>query len=847
MRHLTRAIVPILTACARWAVLSAVLAIATPAICSATNISLGAWNYTQSGPTVVLKADAIKNNSLSETSGALRMELWAFRGPFTGSPQLGYQLAIYTLPQPLPAGYQYSNISSGTIPFSPPPPGLWDYSLLITEYTGTTFATDVYSNASAVVVCNSSGICGNGNMTYHGGAVQHFQKVYTIFWSGTGTSFPAGYQATINQFVQDLNGSSYYATANQYGDSFGKVSPSVAYAGTWLDTTNPTPSSLPTDLVNDAVLYQALTQEVLRATAANSWRIDEDSVFFVYTPSTLTNNSEYCGYHTAAPYGLSNHLAFGLIPFPSQNCMVYSAPWPNGQIVDHAINVTAHEIVEAATNPFGDGWYLIGSSEEIGDLCDFRAGPRDGTGADLQLNGHKYLVQMLWSNAVSGCAMTGTVLAKTYHVFPQVADGYNSDGSYFQSTLVVTTSNPSTGNPSCTVQFHGLAISGQSQASFTVVGGVFVFPTPGNTQALQTGYASLQCSSNVEAQLQYALHRPDGTKISEATVFSSPSATWLRMVADERGGAQLGLAVANDSSQSGNYTIRIYDNNGNLIGAPTLTVNPGSNRAFFLDQLTTIPSNNWGIVDIIASSGTASVIGLRFTGTLFTTIPATVMSSTSVSARTYHVFPQVADGYASDGSYFRSTLVVTNSDPAADPSCTLQFHGLAIGGQSQASFTVRTFSVFPTPGNTQALQTGYASLQCSSNVEAQLQYARYTPDGTKISEATVFSSSSASRLRIFADERRGTQLGVAVANDSSQNGNYTIMIYDNNGNLIGIPTLTVNPGSSRAFFLDQLTTLISTRNNWGFVDIIANSGSASVIGLSFNGTLFTTIPAAMTQ
>jgi hypothetical protein len=90
-------------------------------------------------------------------------------------------------------------------------------------------------------------------------------------------------------------------------------------------------------------------------------------------------------------------------------------------------------------------------------------------------------------------------------------------------------------------------------------------------------------------------------------------------------------------------------------------------------------------------------------------------------------------------------------------------------------------------------------------------------------------------------------LGVAVANDSSQNGNYTIMIYDNNGSLIGKPTLTVNPGSSRAFFLDQLTTLISTRNNWGFVDIIANSGSASVIGLSFNGTLFTTIPAAMTQ
>src|SRR5207302_9763967 len=81
-------------------------------------------------------------------------------------------------------------------------------------------------------------------------------------------------------------------------------------------------------------------------------------------------------------------------------------------IVDDAINVTAHEIVEAATDPFSlGGWYLIGGAGEIGDLCAYQPGPRDTIGADLQLNGHRYLVQMLWSNAVSGCAMAGAVVA----------------------------------------------------------------------------------------------------------------------------------------------------------------------------------------------------------------------------------------------------------------------------------------------------------------------------------------------------------------------------------------------------------------------------------------------------
>src|SRR5580704_880862 len=108
------------------------------------------------------------------------------------------------------------------------------------------------------------------NMTYHGGAVQHGQKVFTIFWNPSGTTaFPAGYQTTINQFVQDLNGSPYYAINSQYSDGTGNISTSVTFGGTWLDTTNAIPNNPPStgDLITEAS----------RAIAANGWPSDANS------------------------------------------------------------------------------------------------------------------------------------------------------------------------------------------------------------------------------------------------------------------------------------------------------------------------------------------------------------------------------------------------------------------------------------------------------------------------------------------------------------------------------------------------------------------------------------------
>jgi hypothetical protein len=570
-----------------------------------------------------------------------------------------------------------------------------------------------------------------GNMAYHGGPVQHGQKVYTIFWAPPGTSFPDGYQTTINQFVQDLNGSPYYAIASQYGDSAGGNT-LVSLGGTWLDTSNALPSPPP---------YAAISDEVARATTAKGWTVDDNSLFLVYTPSNITTDA-YCAYHSVT----TSHVIHGLILFPEVEsskgtCLLTSSPWPNGQSVDNAISATAHEIVETVTDPYpNSGWLYINGAGEIGDLCFSQYGSRDSSGADLQLNGHKYLVQMLWSNADNGCAMslggfvssaavslsgnilafgnqaigassvinsvvvtntggsaltiasisitgsntsdfvqtnncggavaagascsisvvftpgaigvrsaslaisdsapgsphsvtlTGTAVAptssaasataNTYHVFPQFADGKLSAGDYYRTTLMISNLS-STGDANCVLQLHGLTAPAFN-LTYTLGPAGWVIAQTSGAQNFQSGYATLQCSANVEAQLLYSYYSPSGSKISEAAVFSSSPAGSVEILADEREGAAVGLAIANDTDRTTAYTITAGDANGNILASTPITIPARTSVAKFVDELVSLPANYYGPMIVSSSTGTASIIGLRFRGAAFTTIPETI-------------------------------------------------------------------------------------------------------------------------------------------------------------------------------------------------------------------------------
>jgi hypothetical protein len=185
--------------------------------------------------------------------------------------------------------------------------------------------------------------------------------------------------------------------------------------------------------------------------------------------------------------------------------------------------------------------------------------------------------------------------------------------------------NPTGGTTSCTTRLRGLTTSGASIFTTNLPSGAALIAQSAGTQSFQEGYASLECSTSVDAQAVYSYYGVNGIKLGEATVFSSTSAARVQILADSREGAQVGLAIANDSDQPDTYTITAYDSGGNVVGSSNRTVGARSAVAAFLNELgLSLPANYYGPVIVSSATGLVSIIGLRFTGPAFTTIPETI-------------------------------------------------------------------------------------------------------------------------------------------------------------------------------------------------------------------------------
>jgi hypothetical protein len=94
----------------------------------------GSAGYSHLSTLVALNADKIQNNSPT-SSAAVRMELWATPAPFTGVFSGGYQLAAYGV-GPLAGGAALTNVSSGVLPWTEPPAGTWQVTMVLTEQVG---------------------------------------------------------------------------------------------------------------------------------------------------------------------------------------------------------------------------------------------------------------------------------------------------------------------------------------------------------------------------------------------------------------------------------------------------------------------------------------------------------------------------------------------------------------------------------------------------------------------------------------------------------------------------------------------------------------------------------------
>src|SRR3954470_16569694 len=93
------------------------------------------------------------------------------------------------------------------------------------------------------------------------------------------------------------------------------------------------------------------------------------------------------------------------------------------------------------------------------------------------------------------------------HVFAQFADGRFSDGTFYRSSLMV--SSDGSGSINCTATLYGLTVSGFGDGttrSFTLAaGGWNIYKSPG-TQSQRSGFLTLNCAAAVTAQVLYTFY-----------------------------------------------------------------------------------------------------------------------------------------------------------------------------------------------------------------------------------------------------------------------------------------------------------------------------------------------------
>lgn len=237
-------------------------------------------------------------------------------------------------------------------------------------------------------------------VTYGGGPVMAgTTTVYAIFWEPTG-NVSARYNHLIKRYFNDVGGSPLYRIARQYKQADGGYPAGAYLAGAWTDTrayrANP-------------LLDSDIQQEVTRAQHVNGWHPNLHTLFFVFTErdtnvctdgtrSACTSNG-YCAYHS--DFGADT--LYALVPYvASFNCD--SSVGPNHDDADQAIDGISHEQLEAATDPFGDGW-IDTDGNEIADKCVDTFGQLNAWSANVLWSGHPYRVQQEWDNQTHSCRL----------------------------------------------------------------------------------------------------------------------------------------------------------------------------------------------------------------------------------------------------------------------------------------------------------------------------------------------------------------------------------------------------------------------------------------------------------
>ena len=282
----------------------------------------------------------------------------------------------------------------------------------------------------------------NYPVVYHGGPTMTTGTVtvHTIFWAPSGYQFSGspspgvlGYEPMIQQFFTDVaaesgSQSNVFSILDQYGDDSAPGQYSIAYnpATDSIDDTDPYPAQsqqCPSPAgVSTCITDEEVTSEInhiIQTTDPSGTGLHD--VWEVFLPPdvdecitiAVCGTTEFAGYHSWEDEGNGTFIYAVLIDTIIEEPPIDGFDPEGNPEAEETISAAAHETIEAMTNPEGAAW-MDPNGFEVADKCEnpeygtpLGYAP-DGAPYNQMINGHEYLIQEMWSNAVSGCVQSST-------------------------------------------------------------------------------------------------------------------------------------------------------------------------------------------------------------------------------------------------------------------------------------------------------------------------------------------------------------------------------------------------------------------------------------------------------
>ena len=228
------------------------------------------------------------------------------------------------------------------------------------------------------------------NIVWHNGAIMRSATITPIFW-GPRWSDPAFYTDKIsglNAWHNGIGDSSFAATSNEYTGTNGQVTSTINYPGpggsfTDLSTVPGTASKLTTPTATEVC-------KVIGTSAP----ADGSGYYPVYVDMTR-GSAGFCAYHSYTTCsGVPVQFAFFFNLDGDAGCDPQDTSGLHSEGLAALVNVSAHELSEARTDPRNGGWY-DNSGAENADKCAWTFGSSLIT---LPANSSQWKMQGNWSN-----------------------------------------------------------------------------------------------------------------------------------------------------------------------------------------------------------------------------------------------------------------------------------------------------------------------------------------------------------------------------------------------------------------------------------------------------------------